>query len=425
MSTATSAAAPPVRLAWTVHVPAGVWGVAQGAAAPVVALAAREHGASLGVAGLVVALAGLGQLIGDLPAGRLVSRFGERRSIVGASVLAVAGVALCLVSWSVVSLAVGVFLAGLSQAVWGLARQTYLAEAVPFARRARVMSSVAAMMRVGFFVGPILGAAAILAVGTRGGFAVQLVAVCVTAVLMGRVPDVGRSPRASAAPGDVAAREAGLWRVLVEHSRLLRTLGLGAALMGLSRTARTVLLPLWADLLGVDAATTSLVFGASAALDVLVSIPAGYLMDRFGRRALAVPSLAVLATGYLTLPWAGDVASLAVVALVLGFGNGLSNGVIMTLGADVAPPAQRAEFFGAWRLLHDAGAFAGPLVVAGTALVAPLAAAALVVGATSVAGGAVFWRYVPVWAPWPRPVPVAVAVEPVAATGVAGETVPR
>ncbi|MEK8226144.1 hypothetical protein NKG05_08820 [Oerskovia sp. M15] len=62
--------------------------------------------------------------------------------------------------------------------------------------------------------------------------------------------------------------------------------------------------------------------------------------------------------------------------------------------------------------MHDSGAFAGPLVVAGMALVAPLGAAALVVGAASAAGGAVLWRYVPIWAPWPRPSPPVVAAAP-------------
>ncbi len=44
----------------------------------------------------------------------------------------------------------------------------------------------------------------------------------------------------------------------------------------------------------------------------------------------------------------------------------------MTLGADVAPAATRAEFLAAWRLTHDAGMFLGPLSLGAAAIVAPL-----------------------------------------------------
>ena len=47
----------------------------------------------------------------------------------------------------------------------------------------------------------------------------------------------------------------------------------------------------------------------------------------------------------------------------MGLGNGISAGVVMTLGADAAPPADRAQFIGGWRLCNDLGSAAGPLVI--------------------------------------------------------------
>ena len=383
----------------TVYLPAALFGLGQGAAAPVVALTARDLGASLGVAGLVVSLAGLGTIIGDLPAGRLVVRLGERGAILLGSAVGAVGVVLCLVAQSVWLLGVGVALTGLANAVWGLARQSYLAEVVPVVMRARAMSTLAGMMRLGFFLGPFLGALVIHDVGARGGYAVQLGAVLLAALLMAHLPDVGGGGAGGRA-ADTAPR-ATLGDVVLTHRVLLTTLGGGALLMGLARASRMAILPLWADHLGLDPVTISLVFGVSAAVDVAVSYPAGLLMDRFGRRAIAVPSLLVLAAGYLLLPLAASTPVLAVVALVLGIGNGLSNGVIMTLGADVAPAATRAAFFGAWRLMHDSGMFVGPLAVAGIAVLAPLSAAAVTVGAATLFGAAVMWRYIPVYVAWP------------------------
>ncbi len=35
----------------------------------------------------------------------------------------------------------------------------------------------------------------------------------------------------------------------------------------------------------------------------------------------------------------------------------------MTLGADFAPPKERGEFLGVWRLMGDSGSFAGPILM--------------------------------------------------------------
>ena len=82
--------------------------------------------------------------------------------------------------------------------------------------------------------------------------------------------------------------------------------------------------------------TASLIFGIGGAVDLLFSYPAGLLMDRYGRRVVAVPSLLVIGVAFLALPFADDRVSLAAVAVVLGIGNGLGNGVIMTVGAVAA-----------------------------------------------------------------------------------------
>ena len=52
-------------------------------------------------------------------------------------------------------------------------------------------------------------------------------------------------------------------------------------------------------------------------------------------------------------------------AMVLAVGNGLSSGILLTLGADVAPKTNPAPFLGSWRTLTDAGGAATPLLVSG------------------------------------------------------------
>lgn len=387
-----SGAVPLRSLVPTVFLPSAIFGIGQGAGAPVIALIARDLGASVGTAGLIVALVGLGAVFGDLPAGRMVARFGERRSIIVGSSLGAVGVLWCLVAWTPVVLAVGALLTGISSAVWGLARQSYLAEAVGVERRARAMATFALTWRLGYFLGPLVGAVVILVAGARGGFVVQLIGVVVSGYLMARLPD---PPRAEGAvPGGVALAE-----IVRRHGALLGTLGLGALMMGAARASRDAVLPLWADHLGLNAATGSVVFGIGALADLLCSYPAGLVMDRYGRRAMAVPSLLVIGASLFALPFATELVGMTAVAVLMGVGNGLGNGVIMTLGADVAPAATRAEFLAAWRLMHDSGMFLGPLAIGGVAAVAPLGVAAATLGAVACAGAATMHRFIPAWRP--------------------------
>ena len=61
--------------------PTVVSSIGYGAVIPVLALRARELGADVQLAALVVGLMGVGQLLTSLPAGALVARIGERRML--------------------------------------------------------------------------------------------------------------------------------------------------------------------------------------------------------------------------------------------------------------------------------------------------------------------------------------------------------
>lgn len=50
-------------------------------------------------------------------------------------------------------------------------------------------------------------------------------------------------------------------------------------------------------------------------------------------------------------------------SLTIGLGNGMSNGWIQTVGADLKPAEGGAQFLGTWNLLNGIGGALGPLVV--------------------------------------------------------------
>ncbi|MCI2237535.1 MFS transporter, partial [Kineococcus sp. TRM81007] len=350
-------------------------------------------GAPVGVAALVVALLGVGQVAGALPAGALTARVGERRAMLLAaagSAVALAGAALAR---STAVLAACALLLGLAAGVWGLARQSFLTAAAPAHLRGRALSTLGGVGRIGLFVGPFAGAAGTAVLGRAGAYAVAVLVVLAAAVVVLVLPDPPAPAPPPGAPVGAAAARGGVLAVLREHARLLSTLGAAALAVQAVRQSRQTVLPLWCEHVGLDATATSLVVGLSGAVDTALFYPAGAVMDRFGRRVVGVPSMLVLGAAHALLPLAHTGAAVALVGALMGLGNGMGAGLVMTLGADTAPPGRRAVYLGAWRLVTDTGVAAGPVLVGAVAGAAGLAAAggAVAVLAAAAAAGLAVW----------------------------------
>jgi MFS family permease len=182
---------------------------------------------------------------------------------------------------------------------------------------------------------------------------------------------------------------------VIENKSVFLAAGLPIIALGVLRQARQVFLPLWGDSIGLDVAEIGLVVGVSTFVDAAVFYPVGLLMDTRGRKWVAVPSLAILAIGFLLLPATNDVTGFVLIGMLTGFGNGLGSGIVQTLGADFAPEARRGEFLGVWRLIGDAGSGGGPLVVSFVIGIATLGTASIVCGVIGIFGALIMAAFVP------------------------------
>ncbi|MBB2986055.1 MFS transporter [Terracoccus luteus] len=365
--------------------------VGSGAVMPVVAVTARGLGASVAVAALAVAAIGVGQLLGDLPSGALAARIGERRALLTAAVVEAVGMALCALAGHLALLFAGVLVIGLAGSLFGLARQAYLTEAVPVAMRARALSTLGGVTRIGAFIGPFIGAFVIARSDVAAAYVVGAVAAGAAFLLVLLAPDITKDADGAAA----AVAHRSVFSVLGEHRFVLLTLGTGALCISGARAVREALVPLWAESQGLTPSQTALVFGVAGALDMLLFYPSGWLMDRYGRVAAAVPSMVVLGIGMMVLPLATGLVAITLAATVLGLGNGIGAGLVMTLGADASPAVGRTQFLGGWRLFADVGRAAGPLALSGLSGIMTLGASSVVLGVGAVVGAG----WLRVWVP--------------------------
>jgi MFS family permease len=201
---------------------------------------------------------------------------------------------------------------------------------------------------------------------------------------------------------------AGVFRTMWRNRGVLSRLGLAAASLSAVRSARQVVLPLWGVSIGLDASSIALVVGVSGAIDFALFYASGQVMDRFGRLWAALPAMVLMGLGFLTLSLTHDadtrVLWFGMIAAVLGVGNGLSSGILLTLGADVAPQSEPAAFLGSWRTLTDAGGAVAPLLFSGIAAISSLAIGAAAMGAIGILGAVGFLRFIPRFVPR-RPLP--------------------
>ena len=369
------------------YLPALLLGIPAQAAFVLLPLYVLDRGGSAAAAAAVVGLRGLGMMAMDLPAGMLAARFGEKFVML----LAVSFILLAFIGYGLAD-ALGwfyliAFLNGCGSSTFLLGRMSYVSAYCAAAERGRVIAMIAGSVRAAALLGPLAGGA----LAHYAGYTVTFL--CAALSVLAALLCVFAFARA-AAPATRALAWQTIPDLVVEYRRVFATAGVAAVSFMLMRESRSVLLPLLGAAAGLDAREIGTIVSASALVDIACFYPAGVIMDKYGRRATAVPSSMLFVVTLAAMTFAHSYYSLLAVALLVGVANGMSTGIVMTLGTDLAPADRRSEFLGVWRLLTDAGTALGPMAISALVVVAPLSVAALGVAALGAMGSFVVYRYV-------------------------------
>ena len=372
-----------------IFVPSLLFASGEASLLPILPATAEKLGADLPMAGLIAGMVMLGTLVFDIPAASVVHRFGERRAMILGSSVATAAIMLAAISNQLWMLALAMLAAGMMASIFGLARHGYMAEMVPISHRARALSMLGGTFRGGAFLGPLAGAWVAEVYGAQAVFWVGA-SFCALAGIFLAIATPADHGKESA-PLNVRA----VLSVAKQEHRSLLTLGVAAALLNMIRTARSLGLPLWALAIGLAPSHASLYIAIAGGLDFALFYTSGQVMDRFGRRAVAVPTLVGLAVTFAFLPFSFDDPTFLTVALLMSLANALGSGVVMVLGADLAPPTKRNEFLASFRLLNDLGNAAAPQLLSFLAAVLSLGFAFFTMSGLSVVGALLMLRYLP------------------------------
>ena len=376
-------------LIFSVYLPGLCLAFCRGLLLPVLPLYVRAFDASYSLVGVVLAAESIGTLLADVPSGILLRKLGQKPVMLLGLGLAVVGTSALAFAGSLLEVFLFHLLSGVGAALWHTSRHAYLAEVVPMRQRGRANSAMGGIARMGGFFGPAVGGVVASSFGLRAPFllygAVGAIALVAVALWVARTgPSANRRP------------SPGLPALLRDHSRALATAGTGQVCAQLIRTARGVIIPLYAaDVLGLDLKQVGLIMSLAALLDMSFFYPAGMVMDRWGRKYAIVPCFLIQGAGMALIPLSTGFGSLLVAALVIGLGNGIGAGTMMTLGADLAPSNARGEFLGVWRFIGDGGHAGGSLAVGSLGDLLGITATPFVIAGVGVLAAAILGLLVP------------------------------
>jgi MFS family permease len=386
-----------------VYAPTLLLAIGGGMLTPILPLYASSFGASYALIGIVLGSRGLGTILGDLPAGMLIRRVGQRRlMMIGLVCIAFCGLAMSTAQALWMLILYGL-LEGVGSALWNISRHAYLTDAAPQGQRGRAIATFGGIFRTGNLIGQALGGLLGAWLGLRAPFAVYAVIALVTLIFPALFGVDGAHHQAHKAGH---GHSVNLWHVIRDNYKVLLSAGVGQLFAQMIRSGRNIVVPLYgADVLGLSVQSVGLVMSISSTIDALMFFPAGFIMDRFGRKYAYVSCFLIQGIGMTLIPFTTSFALLTLATSLIGFGNGLGSGTMMTLGADLAPKDAMGEFLGVWRLIGDGGALGGPLLVGSLADLLSLTPAIFAIAIIGMIAAGILGFFVPETLQRPAPAP--------------------
>ncbi len=349
----------------TLYLPTLTLALGQGIAVPALPVYAHSFGVSFGVASTVLVAFAIGGLLAGVPTGYLTDRIGRRKIIIAGPILIALSSFLSAAAQSFPELLVYRFLAGVGQQMWNIARTTIVAETGADLERGRQMSTIMALQNFGAILGPAVGGLIAALWDVRIPFvfygALALISTLPSSFL---VVEPGAPRRGQV---DAQAERPG-WGWLWSTPLLLFFLALFFA--GMSRGALfSGTLNVYAVYAyGVGPDTVGFMAGAAGAIGIPITLAAGAVMDRYGRKASIMPGFALIAAALAmmavtaALGWPFPV--FVTIFLVVQGALTITSGNLQVLGSDLAPAAARGRFFGVWQTVNQLGSVLSPSVFA-------------------------------------------------------------
>lgn len=348
---------------------AGMWSMI----VPALPVIAKSFDISPGAAAQIITALALGRFAGMPLSGTVLDRLGTRTALTSGPAIACGAALLAGITPWFSLILVLVFLIGIGESIWVIAREVAGIDLARQDQRGRVLSGFHGINNLGLALGPLFGGLLTETVGFRAVF-FGYAACAVASVLLGALVGDAQAPARQQTAvkwdwslGALRRRLRGLKDLFLEIDPELRAtyavLVFATLTSFMHRVTTQSMLPLLATAeLGLSPKEIGMLFTISGVSVFAMILPAGFVIDKVGRKWATVPSTGIPAIAFLLIPFAQDFFQVAVLVSFLGIANGLSLGSLATSTFDVVPPSARGRLQAARRTIAEIGGVGAPLV---------------------------------------------------------------
>jgi len=352
----------------TLYIPSSIVSISQGMVVPTTPALAASFDVLPALAAQVVTANLLGRMLVTLPSGILIDRLGRKPAMIGGPILIVLGSILTVVTPSFALLVAAQLLSGAGAAIWALGREIAAIDLIQPNQRGRVLALFFGINSAGQALGPVIGGVVTDWYGYRAVFLIAMLFSFGVIALSAAIPETGKKHAPHTQTHMLDFGKLSDIKPMYRVTFLVVVLATFAQMIRM--TVVSAMLPLRVETeLGFSTTEVGALFGIIGVVNLIVMGPAGWISDKFGRKAATVPAAVLTAIAFLTYPLATDMLTLSAISVLVGIASGFALGAMTVYTYDIVPDHARGRLQALRRTLGEVGGLGGPVIAGAVATV--------------------------------------------------------
>jgi MFS family permease len=337
--------------------------------APVLPLFGKTFGVSTALVGLLMTSFGLARVLGDLPSGYLSDRFDPRLLLIGGPIIIGISAMMAGFATNFWELTAYRFFQGVGSACYNTAAMVTVVGLSTTENRGRTLGAYHTSLLIGSSLGPAIGGLLGEHISLRTPFFVYAgTSFLISISLYFRIARAQASwanRRGTTADSSNGVRTSlSALKTCFSSRNFVLVLMISFLLFFTRIGSRLTILPLLgAEEFQLGPSQIGLALTWLSILNFSFLYPAGSLADRWGRKTVLVPSMALMGAGLLMFGFSNQFWFFMVSATILGIATGMGGPIPAAYAADVVPLKDYGMTMGLFRTFGDLGWMVGPVLL--------------------------------------------------------------
>ena len=347
----------------SIYVPAFFIFLGMGIVSPILAIYAETFNVTYALVSLAISMYAIGRFIADIPVGVLADRFGRKPLMIWGTIIIAVSSFLNATAVEFWQFLIYRLLEGVGAAMWITSRQALLADILRPEERGRILSYFSSFILIGSAAGPTVGGIVASAWNIRAPFyiytAVSVISLVLTFIFIKETTIIPTVNNTGGSGFSLAAAK----RILGKTNFIMASLAT-FTMFFLTAGIRDMIVPLYAaNVIHLDEASIGYILSFVTVINLLLTIPIGYMIDSYGRKSVILKSLFVTCGACLVFSFTNSFWTMALAAIILGIGTSGAQQAPQAMVTDVTMDDPHGLSMGIYRVFGDIGFIVGPTLL--------------------------------------------------------------